>query len=68
VTLHPDGSVLFDGQGQNVQFLDPVSQANTGEPGLVFTTGHLVALYDANGVAQRFTLSGHQTDGCALLS
>jgi hypothetical protein len=67
LTIYPDGSFLFDGQGHSALLLNPV-QANTFEPGVFFTTGHLVTSADANGIAQTLTLSGQQTDGCALLS
>jgi hypothetical protein len=68
LTFGADGSFSFDGQGHSAVFLDPASQATTGEPGVLFTTGHVNFLFDPNGVIQSFSASGGQTDGCALLS
>jgi hypothetical protein len=65
-TTYPDGSGVFDGQGNSSLSFGPISQANTGEPGLVFTSGHVVVTFGGN-VAQSFTLSGSQTNGCELL-
>jgi hypothetical protein len=68
VTTYPDGSALFDGQGHSAGWFDPSSQARTGEPGLVFTSGHVVALFDASGEGESVTFTGQQTNGCAALS
>jgi hypothetical protein len=65
-TDYPDGSATFVGGGLNWFGFGPVSQGNTGEPGLVFTTG-LVTLHIADGAVQSFSLSGTQVNGCALL-
>lgn len=67
LTFYPDGSFLFDAQGRNVLAIDPIGQADTGEPGLVFTSGHVVVLVPATG-PESFTLSGTQTNGCTLLA
>ena len=68
-TSYPDGSFLFDGLGHSFNFFGPIGQANTGEPGLVLTSGHVVVHYSATtGAADSFTLSGTQTNGCTLLS
>ena len=66
-TNHPDGSGTFQGQGPNWLSFGPNGQANTGEPGLVFTSG-LVTVMFANGTAQSFSLNGTPENGCTLLS
>ena len=67
-TTSPDGSSgTFQGEGPNWLAFGPHGQANTGEPGLVFTSG-LVTVTSASGTAQTFSLNGHQDNGCALLS
>ena len=66
-TIHPDGSILFEGAGNNWFGIGPQGQANTGEPGLVFTSGN-VTVTVANRTVQTFSLKGHQENGCALLS
>jgi hypothetical protein len=66
-TDHPDGSVTFVGRGPNWFGIGPTGQHNTGEPGLVFTSG-LATLQIANGVVQTFSLSGTQENGCLLLA
>jgi len=65
-TDHPDGTGTFVGEGLNWFAFGPVSQANTGEPGLVFTSG-LVVLQFAGGAVADFSLDGEQTNGCELL-
>jgi hypothetical protein len=68
-TTYPDGSFLLDAAGLTVSFFGPIGQANTGEPGLVFTSGHLVVHFSGvTGAADSFELSGTQTNGCALLA
>jgi hypothetical protein len=67
LTLFPDGSVLFDGQGLAWFYFDAVGRAATGEPGLVFTAGHAIDHFGPN-VEETFTLSGSQVDGCRLLA
>jgi hypothetical protein len=67
-TTSPDGSSgTFRGEGPNWLAFGPHGQVNTGEPGLVFTSG-LVTVTSANGTAQTFSLNGTQANGCALLS
>lgn len=71
VTIYPDGSQLLDTQGHNLFIFGPLGQANTGEPGLVVTSGHAVVFYSAfmgGLLGQSFTLSGTQENLCALLS
>jgi hypothetical protein len=66
-TVHPDGTGTAVGGGLNFWTFGPVSQMNTGEPGIVFTGGR--AVIDFDGVfATSFSLSGNQVDGCALLA
>jgi len=65
-TFAPDGSGSFHGQGRSWLSFGPRGQANTGEPGLVFTDGDVVVGFSGN-VATSFSLSGTQADGCALL-
>jgi hypothetical protein len=68
-TTFPDGSFLVDGTGLNAQFFGPIGQANTGEPGFVLSSGHLVVHFSGvTGAADSFELSGTQTNGCALLA
>ena len=50
-TDHTDGTATFVGEGENWFAFGPTSQANTGEPGLVFTSG-LVVLQIAGGAVQ----------------
>jgi hypothetical protein len=66
-TDYPDGTATFVGRGNNFFGFGPHSQANTGEPGLVFTSGRVV-LSIAGGFVTSFSLSGKQDNGCALLS
>jgi hypothetical protein len=60
----------FVGEGNNWEAFGPHGRGNTGEPGLVFTSGHVVV--DSTGsnpaTATSFSLSGTQEDGCLLLS
>ena len=60
----------FVGEGNNWEAFGPHGRANTNEPGLVFTSGHVVV--DSTGMnpstATSFSLSGKQEDGCLLLS
>ena len=66
-TDHTDGTATFVGEGENWFGFGPTSQANTGEPGLVFTSG-LVVLQIAGGAVQSFSLHGTQVNGCELLN
>ena len=67
VTSHPDGTGTFVAEGLNWFAFGPVSQGNTGEPGLVFTRG-LVVLEFANGFVTSFSLQGTQVNGCEQLA
>lgn len=67
LTLYPDGSVNFDGQGLAWFYFDATGRAATGEPGLVFTAGRAIDHFGP-GVVETFALSGSQVDGCALLA
>ena len=67
-TTSPDGSSgTFQGDGPNWLAFGPHGQMNTGEPGLVFTSGRVTVTF-ASGTAQRLSLNGTQENGCALLS
>lgn len=66
-TVHPDGNQLFVGEGENWFGFGPLGQANTGEPGLVFTQG-LVVLEAFKHVATSFSVKGTQINGCELLA
>src|SRR5690348_17316836 len=66
-TDRPDGTGTFVGEGLSWFAFGPRSQANTGEPGLVFTSG-LVVLQFANGAVTDFSLDGEQINGCVLLA
>jgi hypothetical protein len=59
--------IRFVGTGNNWFGFGPGGQANTGEPGLVFTSGKVVVKIVGN-TAQSLSLDGHQENGCALLS
>lgn len=58
----------FVGRGTNFNTFGPTSQANTGEPGLVFSSGKFTVQFDSHHIALSFSLSGTQENGCALLS
>jgi hypothetical protein len=66
-TVHPDGTGTFVGEGPTWFGFGPISQANTGEPGLVFTSG-LVAIQFGAGVVTSFALAGEQENGWELLA
>jgi len=67
-TDSPHGSSgTFQGAGPTWLAFGPHGQANTGEPGLVFTKGQVITTF-ANGATQTFSLNGTQQNGCALLS
>jgi len=66
-TVHPNGTGTFVGGGNNFFTFGPNSQANTGEPGLVFTSGLVIVEFDAN-TATGFSLHGMQVNGCELLN
>ena len=67
-TVSADGSSgTFQGEGPNWLAFGPHGQANTGEPGLVFTSGQVTVMI-VNGTAQKFSLNGAQENGCTLLS
>jgi hypothetical protein len=57
----------FVGLGPNWFGFGPVSRGNTGEPGLVFTTGLATLGLGPNGVTS-FSLNGTQQNGCTLLA
>jgi hypothetical protein len=65
--VHPDSTGIETGTGNNWWGFGPKSKANTGEPGLVFTSG-LVALKFTGNVVTRFTLDGRQVNACNLLA
>jgi hypothetical protein len=67
-TDYASGVGTFVGRGNNWFGFGPTGQGNTGEPGLVFTSGLVtVQLDNINHVATGFSLSGTQDNGCALL-
>jgi hypothetical protein len=66
-TDYPDGTGVSVGEGLNFWTFGPISQSNTGEPGIVFTTGHVIVTF--HGIfADTFSLSGTQVNACALLA
>jgi hypothetical protein len=69
-TISPDHSSGTEtGGGNNWFTFGPNGQANTGEPGLVFTSGQFAATFTtADNTAHTFTLNGTQENGCTLLS
>jgi len=66
-TVHPDGTGTEVGAGNSSWEFGPNSQANTGEPGLVFTSGRVVLSFTGD-VLTGFSLSGTQVNGCDLLA
>src|SRR5262249_30836199 len=64
---HPDGTRTFAGEGNNCFGFGPISQGNTGEPGLVFASG-LVVLQVGGGAVTSFSFKGKQVNGCDLLA
>jgi hypothetical protein len=66
-TVHPDGTGTEVGGGENYWIFGPRSQANTGEPGLVFTNGRVVLPFVGN-VVTSFSVAGTQVNACALLA
>ena len=64
---HPDGSATSVLEGKSWFGFGPISQANTGEPGLVFTSG-LVVLQFADNAVTSFSLAGNHVNGCDLLA
>jgi hypothetical protein len=66
-TTNSDGSGTFQGEGPNYLFFGPVSQANTGEPGIVISKGQVTVTFNGN-TTQTFSLNGTQENVCALLS
>jgi hypothetical protein len=69
-TISPDGkSGTETGGGNNWFTFGPNGQKNTGEPGLIFTSGNFAATFTtADNTAHTFTLNGTQENGCTLLS
>ena len=78
-TIHPaqppavNGTGTEVGRGNNMWIFGPRSQANTGEPGLVFTSGRAVfmdfeVLPSGTRIATSFSLSGNQDNVCSLLA
>jgi hypothetical protein len=63
----PDATGTFVLEGLSFFTFGPISQANTGEPGLVFTSGRVVLQFHGN-IVDSFTLTGTQENGCALLA
>jgi hypothetical protein len=66
-TDYPDGTGTFIGRGNNWFGFGPHSQANTGEPGAVITTG-LVTLQIGGGAITSFSLNGTQENLCEALA
>ena len=78
-TIHPaqplavNGTGTEVGGGNNMWIFGPRSHANTGEPGLVFTSGRAVfmdfeVLPSGTRIATSFSLSGNQDNVCSLLA
>jgi hypothetical protein len=62
-----DDTGTFVLEGLSFFTFGPISQGNTGEPGLVFTSGRVVLQFHAN-IVDSFSLTGEQVNGCALLA
>ena len=78
-TMHPaqppavNGTGTEVGRGNNMWIFGPRSQANTGEPGLVFTSGRAIfmdfeLLPTGTRIATSFSLSGNQDNVCSMLA
>ena len=69
-TVYPDGLGTETGTGNNFWLFGPQSKINTGEPGLVFTSGPVTINFNLNlnpPQATSFSLRGTQVNGCTLL-
>ena len=67
-TDHPGGTGILVAEGNNWFAFGPTSRRNTGQPGLVFTSGLVVLELDlVNHVVTGFTHHGKQVNGCDLL-
>jgi hypothetical protein len=64
---NPDGTGTFILHGLNWFIFGPTSQANTGEPPLVLTSGRVVLQFHDN-IVDSFTLTGEQVNLCELLA
>lgn len=64
---HADDTGVFVGAGKNWIAIGPTGQKNTGQPGLVFTSG-LVTLTFTGNIINKFSVIGHLENGCALLA
>jgi len=69
-TIYPDLLGTETGTGNNYWLFGPQSKINTGEPGLVFTSGPVAINFNLNlnpPQATSFSLQGTQVNGCTLL-
>jgi hypothetical protein len=62
-----DATGTFVLEGLSFFTFGPISQENTGEPGLVFTSGRVVMQFQGN-IVDSFSLTGNQVNGCELLA
>lgn len=62
-----DDTGTFVLEGLSFFTFGPISQQNTGEPGLVFTSGRVVLQFHGN-IVNSFSLAGEQVNGCELLA
>lgn len=66
-TTTKDNATTFEGTGRNLLAFGPNGQHNTGEPGLVVTSGKVKVTITGN-TAQTFELHGHQDNICQQLA
>jgi hypothetical protein len=69
--VYPNQTGTERGAGNNVWEFGPLSQINTDEPGLVFTSGPVAITFNLNlspPQATSFSLHGTQVNGCSLLA
>jgi hypothetical protein len=67
-TGHLDGTSTEVGEGNNWWGFGPHSRANTGQPGLIFTSGRAVLNFNQSNFITSYSLSGTQENACALLA
>ena len=66
-TTAPDGTVTIDAKGGNLLWAT-VAQAPPNGPPILYATGHVRATVAPSGRVTDYSLDGHATDVCAVLS
>jgi hypothetical protein len=67
VVLYPDGAFSVDATGPNLFWTLP-ENSFPGVPTLSYTTGHVSFQAAATDKTTSYSLQGHQTDVCAVLT